>query len=558
MMKKKILLGIVLGLQMLTLSAWASDTVVVDRAVTSQAEELNIDVPASVLPGFHDVQIQVSDAAGVVSEKTLQFCKNLKGEIHWNNICPDLDQPFDPISDPKGSTSIAVTALALLGAIGGSIAGNSQSSSNSENSDSSQQELEEDNDQSSLEHIDAGKLLAVERAAGWGDKKQTWRLPLTSRVDREFGLTAKDFSRFSPLMARLLLDGTYLRSMIGSLEFLLYPLAIYVGFHTLNLNHWKPAPATLGITLLGMLIGLADAYAGFVIAYIFTIGVIVEGNFNTRHHILTTLGISLLYFGPALIASAIRPSRREVKDFSTLWERGTDYALAALLGGWASQKLVESLGGLSGFKLPLISHANQIGVIVGIAIIIRFIIEDFGTYSYPVRHRSLVVELDQVKSRHEWFVLTTKTLIFFFTAELFVGNCFGLWLATLLFLAPTFFGIVGERLNKPLISNKYLPKRSFKLLTTAIIGGIFGTILQSEIADKQTYAQAAIVMLMIPSLIIGAIYAFAGKSETSMQKSASLPVRYTYRLLGLCVFIALIYLVKGADIAGSIWGWLSK
>jgi hypothetical protein len=65
-------------------------------------------------------------------------------------------------------------------------------------------------------------------------------------------------------------------------------------------------------------------------------------------------------------------------------------------------------------------------------------------------------------------------------------------------------------------------------------------------------------MLMIPSLIIGAIYAFAGKSETSMQKSASLPVRYTYRLLGLCVFIALIYLVKGADIAGSIWGWLSK
>lgn len=555
-MKKKILLGIVLGLQVLTLSAWAQDTVIVDRPVVSEAEQLNIEVPASVTPGFHDVQIQVTDKAGIVSEKTLQFCKNLKGEIHWNNICPDLDQPFDPISDPKGSTSIAVTALALLGAIGGSIAGNSQRSSNSENPESGQ--LEADNDQSSLEPIDAGELLAVERVAGWGDKKQTWRLPLTSRVDREFGLTAKHFSRFSPLMSRLLLDGTYLRSMIGSLEFLLYPLAIYVGFHTLNINHWKPAPATLGVTLLGMLIGLADAYAGFVIAYIFTIGVIVEGNFNTRHHILTTLGISLLYFGPALIASAIRPSRREVKDFSTLWERGTDYALAALLGGWATQKLVESLGGLSGFKLPLISHANQIGVIVGIGIIIRFIIEDFGTYSYPVRHRSLVVELDQVKPRHERFVLTAKTLIFFFTAELFVGNCFGLWLATLLFLAPTFFGIVGERLSKPIISNRYLPKGSFKLLTTAIIGGIFGTILQSEIADKQTYAQTAIVMLMIQSLIIGAIYAFAGKSDTSMQKSASPAVRYLYRLLGLCVFIALIYLVKGADIAGSMWGWISK
>ena len=556
MMKKKILLGIVLGLQMLTLSAWASDTVVVDRAVTSQAEELNIDVPASVLPGFHDVQIQVSDEAGVVNEKTLPFCKNLKGEIHWNNICPDLDQPFDPMSDPKGSTSIAVTALALLGAVGGSIAGSSQSSSNSTNADSGQPE--QDDDQSSLEHIDAGKLIAVERAAGWGDKKRTWRLPLTSRVDREFGLAAKDFSRFSPLMSRLILDGTYLRSMIGSLEFLLYPLAIYVGFHTLNLNHWKAAPSTLGITLLGMLIGLIDAYAGFIIGFIFTIGVIVEGNFNSRHHILTTIGTSLLYFGPALIASAIRPARREVKDFSTLWERGTDYALAALLGGWASQKLVESLGGLSGFKLPLISHAQEIGIIVGTSIIIRFIIEDFGTYSYPVRHRSLFVDLDEVKPRHKWTVLIVKCLLFFFTAELFIGNCFGLWLGTALFLAPTFFNFVGDNLKKPIFSAKYLPKGAFKVLTMSVIGGIFGTILQKEISDKQTYAQTAIVILMVPSLIIGVLYAFADEPEPRMQRSTSLAMRYLYRLLGLCVFIALIYLVKGADIAGSIWGWFSK
>ena len=555
-MKKKILLGIILGLQMLTFSAWAQDTVIVDRPVASDAEQLKIDVPASVLPGFHDVQIQVTDKSGIVNEKTLHFCKNLKGEIHWNNICPDLDQPFDPISDPKGSTSIAVTALALLGAVGGSIAGSSQSSSNSANGDSGK--LEQDNDQSSLEHVEAGELIAVERAAGWGDKKETWKLPLTSHVDRGFASAAKDLSRLSPLLSRLLLDGTYLRSMIGSLEVLLYPLAIYVGFHTLNLNHWKAAPATLGITLLGMLIGLFDAYAGFIIGFIFTLGVIVEGNFNSRHHILTTIGTSLLYFGPALIASAIRPSRREVKDFSTLWERGTDYALAALLGGWASQKLVESLGGLSGFKLPIMSHANQIGVVVGIAIIIRYIIEDIGTYSYPQRHQSLLVELNDVSTRHKWVVLSIKTVIFFFTAELFVGNCFGLWIATVLFCAPTFLNFLGGNLKRPIFSEKYLPKGAFKVLIMTLIGGIFGTILQKEISDNRTYAQTAIVILMIPSLIIGALYAFGDDREPRMQQSTSVATRYLYRLLGLCVFIALVYLVKGADIAGSMWGWISK
>jgi hypothetical protein len=556
-MKKKILLGIVVGLQLLTLAAWAKDTVVVDRSVLSTAEQLNIDIPASTAPGFHDVQIQISDAAGVVSEKTIQFCKNLKGEIHWNNICPDLDQPFDPLSDPKGTTSIAVTALALLGAVGGSIAGSSGGSSEV-SSGSGSKEGETDNDQSSLESIDAGELIALERAAGWGDKRRTWRAPLTSKVDHEFGLTAKQFSRFSPLMSRLLLDGTYLRSIIGSLEFLIYPLAIYVGFHTLNLNGWKAAPSTLGITIIGIVIGLIDAYAGFVIAYIFTIGVIVEGNFNSRHHILTTLGVSLLYFGPALISSALRPIRREVHNFSTLWERGTDYALAALLGGWASQKLVSALGGLSGFKLSIISHANQIGIIVGCGIIARMVTEDFGTYSYPVRHKSLLVELDSVKPRHKWFVLAVKTLLFFFTAEIFIGNCFALWLGTALYLVPTFIGKVGAKLSSPLISPRFLPKGAFKMLMMVIIGGMFGSILQSEITDNRTYAQTAFVILVIPGLLINSLYIFAGESQPTMRNSNSLVTRYLYRLLGLGVFITLIFIVKGNDVAGGIWNFISK
>jgi len=66
------------------------------------------------------------------------------------------------------------------------------------------------------------------------------------------------------------------------------------------------------------------------------------------------------------------------------------------------------------------------------------------------------------------------------------------------------------------------------------------------------------VILTVPSLIIGALYAFAGESEKRILNGNSLASRYAYRLLGLVVFIFLILLVKGTDLSGLIWGWLSK
>ena len=89
-MIKKLLLAIVLITQISVLPSWGKDTVLIDRITQSEAEQLDIQIPPETPAGFHQIQIEVSDDAGVVSSKTIFFCKNLVGEIKWDNDCPDL------------------------------------------------------------------------------------------------------------------------------------------------------------------------------------------------------------------------------------------------------------------------------------------------------------------------------------------------------------------------------------------------------------------------------------------------------------------------------------
>lgn len=552
MMKKKVLLAAVIGLQILALPVWAKDTVVIDRVTQSEAEQLDIQIPADVPAGHHEVQIEVSNDAGIIGTQTIKFCKTSTGEIKWDDLCPGENAPYDPASDPKGTTGLAVSALSILGAIGGSLA-SSQSSDSSSNDGKTP---ERDSDQSNLESIETGELKRHKRKAGWGDKARTWRLfPLTAVTDREFGLAAFQFSRFSPLMSRLIIDGTYLRAMIGSLSFALYPFAIFIGFKALDVNKWQPLPTSLGLTLIGIAIGLIDAYAGFAAAYVFIIGNLVSGNLDSRHHILTVMGCVMLWFVPGLLASAFRPLRREIKDFPSFWERATDYALSVLLMGWGVQKMVQALGGLSGYKLPIMEKANSIAIFAGVILIIRMALEDFATYSYAVRTDALHVENDEVGPRHHIYVMIFRAVLFNVTAELFIGNSIELWFGTLLFIVPSIIEVYAEHMPQSQFMGRLLPTGAVKTIVMIVIGTYFANVLGREIKDPQTYLRSAFVVLMIPTVLIGAMYALASSERDSSSWQKSVTTRYLYRLLGIAVFILLALLVKGADVVGTIEGW---
>ena len=239
------MLAILFILQLSILPSWGADTVLLDRLTSSEAEDLDIQIPADVPPGYHEVVIEVYDDGGTVDKKILTFCKDLNGKIDWASNCPDLvrmysepelipitdrsDLPaYDPAQEPDKSKDLQVAAFAALAVLsaGGAAAASQKSGSDTNgrreeedsSEDGSEDKSNEENDD--LASVSAGDLKKIERNPGRGDLSRTWKAPLTERSDALFSGLISFISPYSPILARTVADGNYLRAMFGSLWFL--------------------------------------------------------------------------------------------------------------------------------------------------------------------------------------------------------------------------------------------------------------------------------------------------------------------------------------------------
>ena len=192
-MMRKLLLASLFILQLSILPSWGADTVLIDKLTSSEAEQLDIEIPNDVPPGYHEVVIEVSDATGIVDQKILTFCKDLDGNIDWASNCPDLariySEPelipltqraelpqYDPAQEPEKSKDLAVTAFAALAALSTAGAAGGAGSSSSSNGDSAKNKDGEgengdgsdssDEEQDDLASISAGDLDKIERGPG--------------------------------------------------------------------------------------------------------------------------------------------------------------------------------------------------------------------------------------------------------------------------------------------------------------------------------------------------------------------------------------------------------
>jgi hypothetical protein len=147
-MIRKLMLATLFILQISIMPTWAAETVLLDRLTSAEAENLDIQIPAEVPPGYHEVIIEVYDDAGTVDKKILTFCKDLNGTIDWASNCPELvriyTEPeliplterselpaYDPAQEPDKSKDLQVTAFAALAALSaaGAAAGSQKSGS---------------------------------------------------------------------------------------------------------------------------------------------------------------------------------------------------------------------------------------------------------------------------------------------------------------------------------------------------------------------------------------------------------------------------------------------
>jgi hypothetical protein len=559
-MIKKLFLALLLITQISVLPSWGADTVLIDRITQSEAEELDIQIPPETPSGYHQIEIEVSDDAGIVSAKTILFCKNLLGEIKWDNNCPDLVeaaegfmQPYDPMDNPKETQSTQVAAFALLGALaagsaaGSKSSGNSKEQSSEQDDEQSREDYEESEESEDLASVGAGGLALIKRKDGWGDRSKTWRHKRTDGIDRRWRRFAESISSFSPLAARTFGDGSYLRAMTGSFSTVLYPIAVVLGAYALINSDRQALPPATWIVIAIALLGTIDAAAGLLASAIFILGVAISGNIFSREEVLTVAGLSIIFFAPALLASAIRPIRRLISEVDDRWERMTDYALVGLLSFWSLEKIVGALNGLSGLKLPISADARQIAFIVAIAITLRVIMEDLATYAYPVRLEKVSPDYKDPSTFQQVISLEFKTFVFVVLAIPFVGFNIQLALGTLFFLLPSILGLtVGDKYPKLPVIGKIVPKGALKLVAMVFIGSIFANWVEGLFESPEDFIPWSFALLAIPGLFLKFAGDLSAKPEYDWRRTDM--GRTVYRVGGIAVYILIVQMVRGVDL----------
>ena len=555
-MRKLLLLAIILlNFSVLPGSA-AEQKVVIDRLTQSEAEDLDIEIPDDVPPGFHSITIEVYDDNGTVSQKEIEFCKDEEGVVQWDNKCPNLDltepvekedpievkaielglKPYDPLQDSETTKGLHLAAFAALAALT-SIKRDDKKG-------------DEDEDQESLQSVSSGALKLLKNEPGKGDLSKTWDNRFTDETDFLFVWLSNRFNRFSPLLTRTTQDGNTIRAIIGSWAGLLIPAGLIMGIIATVNTGAQALPPHWGIVAIIMAIAIYDAFAGFIAGFTFFFLTLITGHITNRPEFLTAIGVMVLFFAPALLASAFRPFRRLVRSQDDLWERITDYALGTLLTFWVITKMVAAMNGLARLELPITDYGTELALLAAILLVIRVGLEDIAVEHYPMRLRALHVEIKTPSQNQKIRSLVFKIFVFFIMAAPFVGSLLNLVLGTILFAIPQ---ITSLSLEDNLPKKKlYLPKGVFKTVVMIFVMALASNMIEGAFSSPEAFLKWSFVVMALPGFILHYLDAItdAPKNDWKTSKNG----RWVYRIGGLVIYILMVLVVKGVDIASWLVG----
>jgi hypothetical protein len=556
-MTKKLLLTLLIFLNFTVLPADAVEKkVVIDRLTQSEAEDLDIEIPDSVPPGFHSITIEVYDDNGTVSEKEIEFCKDEEGVVQWDNKCPNLNldeepapvdpepvkaikaglQPYDPLGDPETTKGLYLAGFAALAAL-------TTVKRNERQSD-------EETEQESLQSVSSGALKLLKNEPGKGDLSQTWDNKFTDNTDFAFVALSHRFNRFSPLLTRTIQDGNTIRAIIGSFAALLIPIGFILGIIASVNTGAQALPPVWIIVGAIMAVAIFDAFAGFVAGFVFFMLALVTGNITNRPELLTTIGVMVLFFAPALLASAFRPFRRLVRDRDDLWERMTDYALGTLLTFWVITKMVAAMNGLARLELPITEYGTELAFFAAALLLVRVALEDIAVEHYPMRLRSLHVEIKTPSQRQKIQSLAFKIFVFFIMAAPFVGSTLNLILGTLLFAIPQ---ITSLSLEDSLPKKKlYLPKGVFKTVVMIFVMALASNAIEGAFSSPEAFLKWSFVVMALPGFILHYLDAITDTPESDWKSTEN--GRKIYRIGGVVIYLLMVLVVMGVDIASWLVG----
>ncbi|GAA2337067.1 MBG domain-containing protein [Dactylosporangium salmoneum] len=353
---------------------------------------------------------------------------------------------------------------------------------------------------------------------GPGDRSFTWRLLPSGWLDRLSLALPQRVAPYSPLIARILGDGSYLRSMFGVGWWAVPAAGAVLGAVAAVQSHGSPLPSA-GIMLALVVLGILDAFAGLAAAVVFFASVVASGGVTSADGLRLLLGVCAMWFAFALLAGVVRPFRRPPAERALdWWTRGADVLIASLMGGWAVQKAVGALSGLAGHHLPIASSADRIALAALATIAGRIVLETVAAWAYPQRLCEVRPEkLPKPGTVQRLTAIGLRTAVFVFVSVSFLGAPWQLWVGTVLFIVPQVLSVYEDKFpNQPKLF-RVLPKRIVKTVFMMLVGTVASLVLAKLIHDPESRIVNGFILLTLPGLAFSLIELFGREGETKDQ-----------------------------------------
>lgn len=601
---RKLLLLVVALLHFSLMPSMADDQVA-DLVANESSIDVLIDLPPDLPAGYHSTVVQVTDPeTQEVTDEELNFCKDKSGEIRWDNICPDLDivvdpetlenvtdveslPVYNPVTEPEKTVQTQVGGFAALSVLsaggaaagaalsGGGLSGGSSGGGGSSGTGSGeggqgkggsgssrsaarreeQSELVTDDVWHSVrdkKNDEYGMSIHEISNMGIGDRSITWHAPLTHLFDSAIISASMGIARFSPLLAKIFMDSSYLRAIFGSLAALSVPTGIFLGIQALLSSNFQPMAPSWQVFAALAILSLFEAIGGLIAVTIFAVGVLASGNANSLSAVLTVLAISAICISPSLLAGSFRPFRRKIEAGEHFWERISDYLLAAILTYWTFVGFINSLNVIAAKQLAITGRASEVGIAIGIGVIVRMIVEDCATYLYPIRVKNNVVILPKPSKRQQYISNIVKGVVFALVMEAFIGVSIPLIIGTILFLAPNILKLAfGHLIPKSRLLHFALPKGGLRIVAMTILGTVFAQFAEGIFTEPETFLTWGFVLLSIPGFVIAVMSLLSDDKNAGSLKNHRLGV-WIYRLGGVAVFYLITQIAVGKDVVKVI------
>ncbi|MEA2644973.1 MAG: hypothetical protein QOE92_56, partial [Chloroflexota bacterium] len=348
-------------------------------------------------------------------------------------------------------------------------------------------------------------------AVARGDRSWTWRIPGTARSDALSFSLPQWLGPRSPLLARLVTDGSYLRAGLGA-GYLVFPAAgVILGLLAAGdaAGHGVLVPS-LNLVVLLLVLGVVDAFAGFIGVLVYGAALALGGHLAGAADVRLLLGLGGAWFVTPLLAGAARPLRRvPARTIAHLWDHGADFVVASLIGAWAVQKIVQALPGLAGARVELAAGADLCAVVVLVALVGRVAAEALAANLYPRRLAAVQPQMVlDPPAGQRLLALAARAAVFTFVAVAFVGPRWQLWAGLALFAVPQVVSIFGNRFpNHPRLYH-YLPRGILKTVIMLFVASWVGSLVVHISNDPHELIADAFAIVPIPGAalsLLGAI-----------------------------------------------------